>query len=126
MLTGVDDRTVADQAVRKGAQDYLVKGQFGAELLLRAMRYAIERHRLLRQLAETRQRENELRLLEVNGATPGTSMTAGMFGQLPLSQSRSGIFGELVERYGDLIDLALEQRVFKVENDLSGQLRSLG
>lgn len=55
VLTGVDDRTVADQAVREGAQDFLVKGQFDDESLLRSMRYAIERQRLLRELEEQRQ-----------------------------------------------------------------------
>jgi len=34
-------------------------------------------------------------------------------------------FGELVEHYASVIDLAVEQRTFKVEHDLSSQLRSL-
>jgi len=43
LLTGLDDKTLAMQAMRAGAQDYLVKGQIDGNLLARTIRYAIER-----------------------------------------------------------------------------------
>jgi diguanylate cyclase (GGDEF)-like protein/PAS domain S-box-containing protein len=43
VLTGLDDESLAAQALQEGAQDYLVKGQIEARGLLRALRYAIER-----------------------------------------------------------------------------------
>jgi len=43
VLTGLQDETVGVNAVQEGAQDYLVKGQVDRNLLLRAMRYAVER-----------------------------------------------------------------------------------
>jgi len=45
VLSGLDDSSVALEAVSKGAQDYLVKGEVNASLLLRSVYYAIERKR---------------------------------------------------------------------------------
>ncbi len=50
LLTGADDDAQAAQAVRMGAQDYLVKGQVGGREITRAIRYAIERKRLEERL----------------------------------------------------------------------------
>ena len=43
VLTGLEDESLAVQALQLGAQDYLMKGQIEARGLLRALRYAVER-----------------------------------------------------------------------------------
>jgi len=44
VLTSLNDEMLAIKAVQSGAQDYLVKGQMDGNLLVRSIRYAIERH----------------------------------------------------------------------------------
>lgn len=46
VLTGLDDPDLALQIMHEGAQDYLVKDQVTGQLLVRAMRYAVERSRV--------------------------------------------------------------------------------
>lgn len=55
VLTNTNDDQLAIEAVRQGAQDYLVKRQIVPEALLRSLRYAIER----KQALETLRADNE-------------------------------------------------------------------
>jgi len=45
ILTGLADEQLALEAIHSGAQDYLVKGQAGSSIIMRSIRYAIERKR---------------------------------------------------------------------------------
>ena len=67
VLTNLDDEEIALRAVREGAQDYLVKRQVDKELLLRSIRYAIERMHAEKALWESEERY----ALAVNGANDG-------------------------------------------------------
>ena len=51
VLTGRDDEALGAQAVREGAQDYLVKGQVSGDTIVRAIRFAVERKQSEAQLA---------------------------------------------------------------------------
>ncbi len=46
VLTGTSDEATGVQALNAGAQEYLLKGQASSVVLVRALRYAIERKRL--------------------------------------------------------------------------------
>ena len=50
VLTDDDDEDVALATVQGGAQDYLVRDEVGAPVVVRSLRYAVERHRLLSAL----------------------------------------------------------------------------
>ena len=50
VLTGNNDESLALKAMKLGAQDYLIKGQWDSNLLVRTMRHAVERHNLLKDL----------------------------------------------------------------------------
>ncbi|MEV8509956.1 fused response regulator/phosphatase [Actinoplanes sp. NPDC051475] len=64
VLTGRSDEHLGVQAVAEGAQDYLVKGQVDGVLLVRALRYAVERKRA----DENAQRLREVELRQAESA----------------------------------------------------------
>ncbi len=51
VLTGRNDENLATEALKRGAQDYLVKGLVDRDMIVRSIRYAIERHHTVRDLA---------------------------------------------------------------------------
>ncbi|MBD1823124.1 response regulator [Cyanobacteria bacterium FACHB-DQ100] len=52
VITGLNDETLANHAVQSGAQDYLVKDQVTGDVLVRSIRYAIERKRAEQKIRE--------------------------------------------------------------------------
>lgn len=128
IMTGLDDEQLAIQAVQAGAQDYLVKGQVVAPLLERALRYAIERCRLVQALEEVKQREQreeELRALTRLSGDSTTPVTGRLYGLMPLRENTPELFRQLTLDYGALLDQAWERHIYKVKPDISEKLRVL-
>src|SRR5450755_650885 len=94
VLTGLDDETLAAQALQEGAQDYLIKGQIEARGLLRALRYANERKRL------DRLKDEFVSVVAVALRTKLTSISAS----LGLLMGKAG--GDLPEPVARLIAIA--------------------
>jgi signal transduction histidine kinase/DNA-binding response OmpR family regulator len=56
VLTGLEDERLAGEAIGKGAEDYLIKGETSGRIMLRAIHYAIQRKRIDEQQREMRRR----------------------------------------------------------------------
>ena len=70
VMSGLSDEQVALEAMRMGAQDYLVKGQIDSGMIVRAINHAIERQRIETDLRQ--QRERIATLHEINLAITET------------------------------------------------------
>ncbi len=93
VLSGLTDEGVAVQALRSGAQDYLVKGLVDSPLLIRAIRYAIERN----------QAEEALRQAHAELEARVAERTAELADALAALGLREQEFRALVEHTPDLV-----------------------
>lgn len=128
VLTGNTDHEMSMKALYAGAQDYLTKGEFDGPLIVRAIRYAMERHRLQRELAReraSRDRERETLRLERLGHPGPSVITAGLYGTADLADLAPEVFGSFVGRYREILDLVVEERSFRVNHHSSEKLRKL-
>jgi signal transduction histidine kinase len=122
VLSGLDDESLALQAVRQGAQDYLAKGEVTGYLLIRAMRYAIERKRTEETLKAANKKLKELDRLKSEFLstvshelrTPIAIMREGV------SLVLDGIAGEITDTQRDLLSDTLENidRLTRLVTDL--------
>lgn len=72
VMTGLSDEDTGIEALKLGAQDYLVKGQFDEKELKRVIRYAVERKVLLNDKEEliTKLKEALTRVKQLTGLLP--------------------------------------------------------
>ncbi|MFZ4544571.1 MAG: response regulator [Saprospiraceae bacterium] len=55
IMTGLSDRQMGIRAVKAGAQDYIIKGEYEPDSLVRSLYYSIERTNILKRLEQTQQ-----------------------------------------------------------------------
>jgi signal transduction histidine kinase len=61
VLTGLEDEALAAESIKEGAQDYLIKGQIENRALPRALRHAMERHRMQAETDAMRMHQLQLK-----------------------------------------------------------------
>jgi len=128
VLSGVDEEGMALNAVKHGAQDYLVKDTLNPTLLIKTIRYSVERYKLVRALEDSKsqtQREKELARQQTSIPSLDTTITADSFGLYPLRESNLELFNTTLAMYQAILEHAMEQRVFKVQHDVSNELQNL-
>lgn len=117
-----EHEALAMKAVQVGAQDYLLREELHGTLLVRSLRYAIERFRLLGEL-ERRSAAWEGLGTDSPALAP-TAVTADMYGSAPLRDALPDVFDNQVERYAEVLDLVLDERAFRVNHDVPSRLRA--
>lgn len=90
LLTGQGDMHLEASAIEQGAADYLVKGRFDAEQLVRSVRYAIDRSLATARIAES---EARYRLLFDANPEPMWVFSRQTLSFLAVNQATSRFFG---------------------------------
>jgi len=128
VLSGHNDEAFASEAVHQGAQDYLIKGQLDSNLLWRSVNYAIERKMLQKQLDEMHMRDRQNKeidsLKHISGSSP-TRITAQFLGITSIKKVAPELYRAMVEQYGKVLDHSIEKRVYKVNYNITNELRLL-
>ncbi len=126
--TESSDEAVIVRAFQMGANGYLRKTDLDCHSLVYAIRLAIERQQYIERLSalkQQKQQQEELASLENLAQSIQPSITARMFASSALKDSIPDVFVQLTTKYGELLDLSLEERAFKVDYDIADELRQL-
>jgi ribosomal protein L10 len=128
-------RTLEDiRAVKKGGQTFdcdvalseIRQSPGGPSLFTVVIRDITERKRIeAEKTARIEQLERELRSFEQLSRPGRTDATARAFGMKPLRDNAFVTFQALVRRYQDLMDVAVDQRVFGAEQSMPQALHEL-
>lgn len=121
LLTGFGSRDIDLAAMQAGAVGYLNKDELTAASLERVVRYAVEGFRE----RAAQKRRLFYTALERFSAPENRNGRASARESQSLREIASDAFEQFIEDYGELLDLALENRTYKVAHDVSGGLRNM-
>ncbi len=111
MLTGQGNESVAVEAMKRGAQDYLVKGRMDRHMLVRSIDHAIERHRLQQEVDRAREVERRMAHFDALTGLPNRQLFFDLLRQMTAQAKRNA---QLVA----VLFIDLDR--FKNVNDLHG------
>jgi two-component system cell cycle sensor histidine kinase/response regulator CckA len=129
VVSGLDNEQVAVEAVRAGAQDYLVKGRIEGQLLARMIRYAIERKRAEHEFVAHEQRfralvehsADAIALLDPAGTITYASQSTGRV----LGHTAEGVLGRAMLDFLHPDDVPEVRRQLGVLRDRPGTVVTL-
>ena len=114
VLTGLDDERTGLEAVRLGAEDYLVKGRVDAASLARSVRFGVERSRLRAALAAPLLESAHVGLAVLDAglrfvyANPAVALITGVPAALHLGRAAADLIPELGDAETGLLSGVLQ------------------
>ena len=120
------NETTAVKVLELGAIGYLHKTEIDTNLLVYAIRSAIERQQQINILKEQHKQQEQVEFEQLEAiAAFNTNKNASLSDSVSLQESKPDIFAELVQNYREIMNLALEEKVHKVEHHTSDKLAAL-
>ncbi len=118
VITGLNDEQTASETLRRGAQDFIVKGQFNRNSLLKAIRFAIERNKLRIDLTNLTQKLNTANQ-QLDRLAHNDHLT-GLLNRRGLEQALSREIAWSQRNGGSVMVLLIDLDDFKRINDTLG------
>ena len=76
-------------------------------------------------IVRRKQQQREVSSLEIMATPPSSAVTAAVYGKLPIRESAIAAFGVLVSRYGQLLERAVEHRIYRDDRQQNVELQEL-